>query len=408
MFSVIIPTMWKSIRIWGMFHRLHHSDFVDEIIVIDNAKEDRPNSQLYSKVRLIEQEENIFVNPAWNLGVKECRNENICILNDDVTFNVDEVFNVANLVLLDHPTSCLGVHPISYRGYAGPVEVEKGSIIGEGWGCCIFLKKDNWVDIPEELKIWFGDNWIIKNHEKSFSAAFQISTEMSTTSDLEELSSVIKHDLEEWRELNSSPVKIGISSNVDFYEKTIPICVKSIIDSGFDPSDIYVFVGGYGGDYEIMDVGFNVKAYKCPHNSFDFTSVVSIIEMGITDYNWFLLHDTIEVDSNFKEILDSQVLYSGKRVNRFPSMSMGSYDKNSFSLAESKIDVIKNISKDKCVEMEDEFTRHLPNICSGFEPLGVMDVYGNGVERFVEYYREAGIKKNKANNGTKTTWITDL
>ena len=128
----------------------------------------------------------------------------------------------------------------------------------------------------------------------------------------------------------------------------------------------------------------------------------------MTNYNWFLLHDTIEVDSNFKDILESHVLHSGKRVNRFPSMSMGSYDKSVFSLAESKIDVIKNISKEKCVEMEDEFTRHLPNICSGFEPLGVMDVYGNGVERSVEYYREAGIKKNKANNGTKTTWITDL
>ena len=56
-------------------------------------------------------------------------------------------------------------------------------------------------------------------------------------------------------------------------KKQFRFVFKSIIDSGFDPSDIYVFVGGYTGDYETMDVGFNVKAYKCPHNSFDFTSV---------------------------------------------------------------------------------------------------------------------------------------
>lgn len=204
MFSVIIPTMWKSVRIWSMLHRLHHSDFVDEIIVIDNAKEDRPNSQFYSKVRLIEQEENIFVNPAWNLGVKECKNENICILNDDVTFNVDEVFNVANLVLKDHPTSCLGVHPISYKGYNETPKVAEGSAIGQGWGCCIFLKKENWVDIPEQIKIWFGDNWIVQNHEKSFSIAFKISTEMSTTSNLEELSNVIKQDVEQWNKFTDT------------------------------------------------------------------------------------------------------------------------------------------------------------------------------------------------------------
>lgn len=201
MFSVVIPTMWKSVRIWGMLHRLHHSDFVDEVIVIDNAKEDRPNSQLYSKVRLIEQEENIFVNPAWNMGVKECKNENICILNDDVTFNVDEVFNVANLVLSDHPTSCLGVHPVGYRGYNDIPKVAEGSAIGEGWGCCIFLKKENWVDIPEQLKIWFGDNWIVQNHEKSFSVAFKISTEMSTTSGRKNLNHIVKKDIKEWKKL---------------------------------------------------------------------------------------------------------------------------------------------------------------------------------------------------------------
>lgn len=206
MFSVIIPTMWKSTRLLGMLHRLYGSDHVDEIIIIDNDKDSRFSFE-NKKIRLLEQGENIFVNPAWNLGVKESKNENICILNDDVTFNVDEVFNVANLVLKDHPTSCLGVHPISYKGYDDIPKVAEGSAIGQGWGCCIFLKKENWVDIPEQIKIWFGDNWIVQNHEKSFSAAFRIFTEMSTTSNLEELSSVIKQDVEEWRELNLSPVK---------------------------------------------------------------------------------------------------------------------------------------------------------------------------------------------------------
>lgn len=219
MFSVVIPTMWKSMRLLGMLHRLYESDYVDEIILIDNDKDSRFSFD-NKKIKLLEQEENIFVNPAWNLGVNECKNENICILNDDVTFDVDEVFSAATRVLSDHPSSCLGVHPVSYKGYNDSIKVAEGNAIGQGWGCCIFLRKENWVDIPDQLKIWFGDNWIVQNHDKCFSTAFNMSTEMSTTSNLKELSSVIKQDIEEWSNINSYSFSIGyINHDTDVFER---------------------------------------------------------------------------------------------------------------------------------------------------------------------------------------------
>lgn len=208
--------------------------------------------------------------------------------------------------------------------------------------------------------------------------------------------------------MSNLDIKIGISSNANFYKKTIPVCVGSIIDSGFNPDNVYVFIGGFDGDYEPIDVGFPVKSYKCPHNSFDFTSVVSIVENGLNDLNWFLLHDTIEVDKNFYEILKSELSESKKKVNVAPSMSMGSYDSSSFELAKKYLHVIKNITKEKCIMLEDVFISDLPSICNGFEFLGLKDVYGTGVERFIEYYKEAGIKKNKANNGTKPYLILDV
>jgi hypothetical protein len=228
MFSVIIPTMWKSTRLLGMLHRLYGSDHVDEIIIIDNDRDSRFSFE-NKKIRLLEQDENIFVNPAWNLGVKESKNENICILNDDVTFNVDEVFNMANLVLMDYPTSCLGVHPISYKGYDDIPKVAEGSAIGQGWGCCIFLKKENWVDIPEQIKIWFGDNWIVKNHDNSFSVAFKISTEMSTTSNLEEMNSFIKQDVEGWSKIEPYPFSIGyINHDADVFDRFLGPSLKNL------------------------------------------------------------------------------------------------------------------------------------------------------------------------------------
>jgi GT2 family glycosyltransferase len=201
MFSVVIPTMWRSERIVEMLPLLDANDYVAEIIVIDNDKESRPDLPECKKMRLLEQEENIYVNPAWNLGVKEAKNESICILNDDVTFDVEEVFSAAARVLSDHPSSCLGVHPLSYKEYNDSIKVAEGSAIGQGWGCCIFLNKENWVEIPDQIKIWFGDNWIVKNHEKCFSAAFKIFTEMSTTSSMDSLNNVIKKDIQEWKKL---------------------------------------------------------------------------------------------------------------------------------------------------------------------------------------------------------------
>jgi hypothetical protein len=53
-----------------------------------------------------------------------------------------------------------------------------------GWGCFILFHKDNWMVIPDEIKIWFGDNFIreVNPAKKMVLKGFKIETEMSTTS----------------------------------------------------------------------------------------------------------------------------------------------------------------------------------------------------------------------------------
>ena len=46
---------------------------VDEILIIDNSLQNY--SFINEKVRVIVPQENLFVNPSWNLGVREARNE---------------------------------------------------------------------------------------------------------------------------------------------------------------------------------------------------------------------------------------------------------------------------------------------------------------------------------------------
>lgn len=198
--SVIMPTMWRSKRTESLLEMICESDDVSEVIIIDNDKESRPNIDFNSKVVLLEQEENIFVNPAWNLGVEKSKEDYLCIINDDISISCDNLFKAMLQVLKHIP--CVGVHPNSYEYEDEDLALVAGHAIGRGWGCCIFLDKSKWVPIPDDLKIWFGDNWIVKNYKDCASFLYPVRTEMSTTSNADELKDVIKKDIETWEKLS--------------------------------------------------------------------------------------------------------------------------------------------------------------------------------------------------------------
>lgn len=87
MFSVIIPTIWKSDVIFRLVENISKSDLVGEIILINNnPSEDKFISN--HKVREFKFD-NIYVNPSWNFGVSVSKYENICLCNDDILFNTD-------------------------------------------------------------------------------------------------------------------------------------------------------------------------------------------------------------------------------------------------------------------------------------------------------------------------------
>ena len=88
MYSVIIPTLWKQNT--DLFKEvlvdLGSIDDVKEIILIDNdpafdsnIKQEVLNTT--SKLIHLQMQENIFVNPAWNLGVKHSTQPYLVILN---------------------------------------------------------------------------------------------------------------------------------------------------------------------------------------------------------------------------------------------------------------------------------------------------------------------------------------
>jgi len=198
MFSVIIPTMWRSDRTLPMLRKLNDCDHVSEIILIDNDTNKTPELD-FEKLVYVPQLTNVYVNPAWNLGVKSSKEDLICILNDDISFDVDRV--MWNMSFVTKDLGCIGLDYMSFNYDGDEVLIARGHDIGKGWGCAMWLDKKEWNPIPEDIKIWYGDNWIVDNYDNCYKVVFDAETEMSTTSKDESLIGVINLDTEKWNEL---------------------------------------------------------------------------------------------------------------------------------------------------------------------------------------------------------------
>jgi len=199
-FSVVIPTMWAPDTFSELLISLNNCSLVDEIIIIDNQPNKRPEFNL-DKVKLVTKGENIYVNPAWNWGVELAKNNLISICNDDILFNVDETFKF----VLDnhHKLGCFGVHKDSYDGDGVDTLHENLYIQASGWGCLMFCKKENWIDIPNSLKIGYGDDWILKTNKPqwSYRTKNKIFNKMSTTSKRAEFNKNVTNDIKIWRRI---------------------------------------------------------------------------------------------------------------------------------------------------------------------------------------------------------------
>jgi len=200
-YSIIIPTLWKSNRIHKLLSDLIKCQYVDEIILIDNAGKFFEYYEALDKVKLVQVEENIYVNPAWNLGIEIAKNDLIALCNDDINFDPN-IFGVIDENILTY----VGIIGMGEGNYKDEINKEKGSYIDIwepgvndwGWGCLIMLKKSHWLPIPNEIKIWYGDNIIkdVNSVSKGVLRNFKVETEMSTTSYEKEWDEVKKKDYE--------------------------------------------------------------------------------------------------------------------------------------------------------------------------------------------------------------------
>lgn len=180
MFSVIIPTMWRSERTKGLLLSLEQCNKVGEIYLINNNPELTPNYlKDISKLTIFSSGKNEYVNPSWNLGVKNCRHSLIALCNDDINFNtiIFDKIKMMDNTLIGIDSSCYKLESFNNKMF-----LDKSSVRCFGFGCLMFFKKQAYKEIPDQLKIWYGDDYLFDNFENVYALhGLPISTTMSET-----------------------------------------------------------------------------------------------------------------------------------------------------------------------------------------------------------------------------------
>lgn len=163
-FSIVVPTMWRYAPFTDLLSKLVDIETVGEIIIVNNDIASTPQHPVLShpKIKMHNFEMNIYVNPAWNYGVGMAENDLVCIMNDDIDFDTN-VFNYLQhnmdgnkFVVYAHSHSGLpdgSTEPVHIAPYTSDMAMYE-------IGCLMFIRKDNWINIPSGLDFFHGDTWL--------------------------------------------------------------------------------------------------------------------------------------------------------------------------------------------------------------------------------------------------------
>jgi hypothetical protein len=201
--SAIIPTLWKTKEFTNhLVDVLIKDESVGEIIIIDND----PTDFFYDneKVVMLKQEENLYVNPSWNLGIEECYYDKFIIFNDDIIIPYNFVSQLEGLL-----TEEIGLVGLDRSSIVKVTEFEDKNITfldrkielkavetrNWGFGMAIAGHTKSYHKIPEKFRIWYGDDYLFQMSNEAGKTNYVIDevpifTKTSATSDLEEFDEI--------------------------------------------------------------------------------------------------------------------------------------------------------------------------------------------------------------------------
>lgn len=192
-----------------------------DVLLIDNGAETGVkyviDKYVNSKtnVFVINNKENIYVNPAWNQIINFFLNNDydyLLIMNSDLILQKDWK-QVLDFYLEKYPELIpvpVISHDKSILKSQVDIEFNYGEVFSSTAGVCIVLSKEmanKIYPIPEQLKVWFGDNWIYDGLRKLGYRTFVLNNFISyhsgsqNVSRVKGISEIIEQDKIEWEKL---------------------------------------------------------------------------------------------------------------------------------------------------------------------------------------------------------------
>jgi hypothetical protein len=228
MFSVIIPTMWKYKPFPDFLESIVNHHLVGEVVLFNNDTENTPDHPVvrHSKIVQVRPKENTGVNYPWNLGAALALNHHLCILNDDLIFDL-RVFEKVEKLLDDPETGMIGLHPgldefgqLPFRN--GMIDiVEWKDVHTFGFGCLMFTNKKNYLTIPEGLKYYYGDHWYFDMNTALLRKNYLITNMLFYTPYATTASSLSNEDLMSETELFTNSYQPRIQRTKDVYRQLL-------------------------------------------------------------------------------------------------------------------------------------------------------------------------------------------
>ncbi len=125
-----------------------------------------------NKLTVITPEENLFVNPSWNLGVAKAKTEIVALLNDDIILPENYCGDVASSMSSEMGivgVNGMGIEPLP-ETFCHPqkenIYLEPTNFMDDYYGIAMFFFKEAYNRIPDEIKIVYGDSWIFTHCQR--------------------------------------------------------------------------------------------------------------------------------------------------------------------------------------------------------------------------------------------------
>lgn len=155
--------MWNFPPFLDFASYITRLDVVSEFIIIDNDSSRTPDHRFWRlpKVRRLDFGKNMKVNPSWNIGADLSSSPILCMMNDDLIFDIRVLMKISEFLTSDKGAVglCTGREDLGQT----PVttgEIEFEPYIGQnpwGFGELMFVHRERWQPIPQGLDIGFGE-----------------------------------------------------------------------------------------------------------------------------------------------------------------------------------------------------------------------------------------------------------